>query len=754
VLAPVQWCLGSVLRRTTIEGSLSAVVLLCGGLVFSSAYWGGADFPALGGGALVLQVLGVAVLGLGGYIGLVLPLRPKLVLGSYGRWGLTEAPRAPEQSLRGDLRCRGRWFVDGEGRTLLLRGLNLSGACKLPTDPDGATYRSDGSFFTRTRDVSFVGRPFPLEEADEHLSRIRSWGLTFVRLLITWEAVEHAGPGQYDEEYLAYLLAVVRKCADHGITVFIDPHQDVWSRWTGGDGAPAWTLEAVGFALNKIDRAGAAVTHQVHGDPFPKMIWGLNYQRLACATMFTLFWAGDDLAPATRVLDPALGEEVSAQEFLQGHFIAAMRRVAQVVAGEKNVVGFDSLNEPSPGWVGRRASLTDWGMPFLQGHILSPVESMFAGSGHPVYCDVYSEPFVFSRRDLVNPDGVSCWQEGKDCVWKANGVWDEGVDCWGRAYPRVLKPDHFSKKPDGQSIDFTRDYQTPFLRRIKSALQEACPGSLLFCESVVDFELEGALHPPRTLSDRETEGVVWAAHHYDVLTLMTKRFRTWFAIDMAAWIKHPVFGKAAVVGALARMLEHVQGLAEEVGAHGVPTLIGEIGIPFDMEPHKYAYRTKDFSLETLAMDTNMQALERTLASFTLWNYCPINTNDRGDLWNDEDLSVFSQDQRDDPKDLNSGGRALAALVRPYATRVSGTPVSMHFDFRAPDRRFTFSFLHRADGPTAPTILYVPQYQYLSPDRLNVGISDGSFEVQWEDQTLVYTHDPQHSGMHTITLRLQ
>ena len=49
----------------------------------------------------------------------------------------------------------------------------------------------------------------------------------------------------YDEAYLDYLLMVVRKAGEYGISVFIDPHQDVWSRWTGGDGAPAWTLEKV-----------------------------------------------------------------------------------------------------------------------------------------------------------------------------------------------------------------------------------------------------------------------------------------------------------------------------------------------------------------------------------------------------------------------------------------------------------------------------------------------------------------------------
>ena len=36
------------------------------------------------------------------------------------------------------------------------------------------------------------------------------------------------GPGEYDEEYLDYLLHIVRKAGLYNISLFVDPHQDVW----------------------------------------------------------------------------------------------------------------------------------------------------------------------------------------------------------------------------------------------------------------------------------------------------------------------------------------------------------------------------------------------------------------------------------------------------------------------------------------------------------------------------------------------
>ena len=95
-----------------------------------------------------------------------------------------ELPPPPILAIHGN-------FRDRHGRVLMLRGVNLSGSVKIPTRPNGATHLSEN--FYEMKDVSFVGRPFPLEEADEHFRRLHVWGLRFLRFLVTWEAIEHEG---------------------------------------------------------------------------------------------------------------------------------------------------------------------------------------------------------------------------------------------------------------------------------------------------------------------------------------------------------------------------------------------------------------------------------------------------------------------------------------------------------------------------------------------------------------------------------
>jgi hypothetical protein len=100
----------------------------------------------------------------------------------------------------------------------------------------------------------------------------------------------------------------------------------------------------------------------------------------------------------------------------------------------------------------------------------------------------------------------------------------------------------------------------------------------------------------------------------------------------------------------------------------------------------------------------------------------------------EDFSIFGLDQRRDPLNIDSGGRALQAVVRPYPRAVAGRPVSISFDIKK--RVFEFEFRHDP-AVSRPTEIFVPDYQY--PNGYEVKLSDGSSVRDAVNQLLIYTH---------------
>lgn len=610
----------------------------------------------------------------------------------------------------------GPWFKDETGRVLMLRGVNLSGSSKVPRVPDGATYRREGFF--EHREVSFVGRPFPLEEADEHLARLRAWGLTFVRFLVTWEAIEHAGPGLYDEAYLDYVVTVLEKALPYDIQVVIDFHQDVWSRFSGGDGAPGWTLEVAGLEMRHFAATGAAIVHATHGDPFPRMIWPTNATKLAAATMFTLFFGGRLFAPQCIVE----GENI--QDYLQRHYLAAAQRLAQRLARLPNVIGYDIMNEPLPGYIGWPDLSRHNGL-LHQGVTPTPFQAMLLGAGYPQEVDVFDTGILGSRvvrRARIDPQGLRAWRADRECIWRQHGVWD--VDSSGQ--PRLLRPNYFTHI-NGRRVDFGQDCLLPFYEAFIQAVRAVHPQALIFVEPEVNQP------PPRWTNPRPT-GLVYAPHWYDGFVLYTKRFLPWLAYDARGRGK-VVFWPFIRRNFAEQLAEFKRHARERLG--DVPVIIGECGIPFDLD-NKRAFRDGNFSAHIQAMDRTLRAMEDNLLSYTLWNYTPDNTNAHGDLWNDEDLSIFSRNQQTRPEDVYSGGRALEAILRPYPMRTAGEPLSLEFDHRS--GRFHYTFRHTS-GLDTPTEIFIPAFHY--PHGFEVKVSDGTYEADSSRQILRYYPTPSH-----------
>ncbi|MEO1654899.1 MAG: cellulase family glycosylhydrolase [Bacteroidota bacterium] len=366
------------------------------------------------------------------------------------------------------LQIEGPYFKDKRGRTLMLRGINLGGNSRVPHTPRLPSHEFYGVY---TEKVSFVDHPFPLKEADKHFKRLQSWGFNFIRFLVTWEALESAGPGEYDEKYLDYVHALLKKAGEYGLMVIIDPHQDAWSRFCGGNGAPKWTHDLVGLNVEQFTASEAAVLHHHQKDDYPHMIWPTNYTKLACATMFTLFFGGNHFAPQLKI------GELGIQDYLQQHYINAFSHLAKRLQDLPHVIGFEVMNDPSPGWIGHK-DLKSYAYPLKKGICPSPLECMILGAGNPQQIERWDTtsrgPKSLGKAE-ANPRGIKVWAHGHSCIWKAHGVWKMA----DLGEPTLIQPDYFSKI-QGREVDFQKDYLLPFMEKFARHIRENLPDALIY----------------------------------------------------------------------------------------------------------------------------------------------------------------------------------------------------------------------------------------------------------------------------------
>lgn len=609
-------------------------------------------------------------------------------------------------------------FVDARGRHAVLRGVNLGGDSKVPPSHAGPVPPRD---FADHREVSFVGRPFPLEEADAHLARIRGWGFNVLRLLTCWEAVEHAGRGRYDEAYLDYLAAVCAKAGEHGLGVFIDFHQDVWSRMSGGDGAPGWVFEAVGLDLAAFDAAGAvhvmqqrydyASAHARQEDRYPMMSWPRNYQMPVNGIMWTAFFAGETLTPEWRV------EGVNVQRFLQGAYLGAVRAVAERLKALDNVVGFDSLNEPAQGWVGMRTSTrrtapdAQNAMPIWSGPSWTPLDGLKVARGLEVRLPVLERGaggMETVGEAVVNADKVSLWLDDGPDPFEAAGAWRlrDGA-------AEVLDEDFFRVR-DGRLLDHEHDFMLPFFGAVAETIRSVREDWLLFAEMCPYLMLQG-----KTFPKPMPERTVNASHWYDVEILRSKLFDPDGDLDAARQRYQFQLG-------------YIRAMGLTLKEGGAPSLIGEFGVPYDLNEGEAFDRwaagergEELWSAHATALGLMYDTLDALLLSSTQWNYTATNRNDLriGDGWNQEDLSIWSIDQATSADDPASGARGLAGFSRPYVRCAQGVIASMAFE--AGDNRFTASIEADA-GVDAPTEIFTPEWRFPQ----GVGVAVAGTEATW------------------------
>ena len=253
------------------------------------------------------------------------------------------------------------------------------------------------------------------------------------------------------------------------------------------------------------------------------------------------------------------------------------------------------------------------------------------------------------------------------------------------------------------------EYGLPFWKKCATTIRQHISDAIIFAEPILDMTDPSKIDRPVLTDDEVGAGYVWADHYYDGMTLMTKSFSKFMGMDSQVRSRNMMERSVGVrlystnqILLCCRHKSHRLGMkwieksyskgisvsnveASGIGSGGVPVLIGETGIPFDMnagdnkpfffgrQQPKTAFQTGNFSTCTNALNRSLGSMDESQMSYTIWCYQPDNTNEYGDGWNGEDLSLFSKSQvKDGDEDnLYAGGRSLQAAIRPYPQRVAG-----------------------------------------------------------------------------------
>jgi endoglycosylceramidase len=185
----------------------------------------------------------------------------------------------------------GRWITDAGGRVVVLHGTNM--VYKLaPYYPSAIGFGASDAAF------------------------LRSIGFDAVRLGVLWQAVEPQ-PGVYDDGYLRHIAQTVAMLGRYGIVSLLDFHQDQYNQLFQGEGFPSWSVQDDGLP------------------PQPQLGFGADYIGMpALERAFDHFWENS----------PGPGGVG-----LQDRYAAAWAHVAAVFAGNRDVLGYELMNEPWPG---------------------------------------------------------------------------------------------------------------------------------------------------------------------------------------------------------------------------------------------------------------------------------------------------------------------------------------------------------------------------------------------------------------------
>ena len=407
------------------------------------------------------------------------------------------------------------------------------------------------------------------------------------------------------------------------------------------------------------------------------MIWSTNYGRLVSHTIFALFFGGSTFAPKCII------DGVNIQEYLQTHFANAFGKLAERVAAagdllDEVVIGWDSMNEPAEGlisWDDLNAYPEKQGSTLKKGTVPSPAQSFRLGMGQAQTLDNYAFGSMGPKRDgsvTIDPNGVKAWADPSTepggvhprwgwrrdpgwtlgtCVWALHDVWDVQSGF-------VLQPDYFAHLPGtDEPVHFLRSFFLPQYTLYLKAIRAHHPKAIAFVQPPV------FARPPPIPEELLLGRACYSTHYYDGLTLVTRHWN-WYNADALGLLRgkysSPIqalrIGESSIRKSLQSQLGYLKADATQLGAlpptslARYPTIIGEIGTPFDMDSKRsYGYTDSgkykgDYSRQERALDASLNAADgENCLNWTVWTYCADSSHQWGDGWNMEDLSLWSSD---------------------------------------------------------------------------------------------------------------
>ena len=240
------------------------------------------------------------------------------------------------------------------------------------------------------------------------------------------------------------------------------------------------------------------------------MIWATNYPRMTNLTVWTMFFAGKAFAPKC-IID---GKNI--QDWLQDHYIDAVSKLAERISKEPDlldevVIGWDSMNEPGDGMIGREdLSVVPKDERLKKGPMPSPFQGMRLAMGYPVEVDVWEFTQLgpkLAGRKLLDPRGKKLWLRPEEEATRGGGKWgwerDPGWELGTCSKSRSGKTGPFADSHSlGTARDLGRVHLCPPQTRLLQMFSHGSLSPCRVCPRLLATALDGIRHSYPSSSPR------------------------------------------------------------------------------------------------------------------------------------------------------------------------------------------------------------------------------------------------------------